>query len=86
MDCFNFKLTDIEVDLLSDLMVLILYKEDNLKVSRVQQFKTAGKISAVSLKDERNSLVAFHQAEERAYGDKLNDYNITDRLTGKYLV
>lgn len=86
MECFNFQLTDYEIDLLSDLMVLKLYQEDTLKVSRIQQFKTAGKISTVSLKDERNSLLEFHNSQKKAFNGKLSSYNLTDRLTGNYLI
>lgn len=85
LQIFNFELTSIEVDLISDLMVVKLYDEETITLKNMQKY--LGKdIEVFSPAKERDSFLQLVKYKHSEFEKKLGNYNIRDRLTGKPLM
>ena len=85
IEIFNFDLTSIEIDLLTDLMVVKLYDEETITLKNMQKY--LGKdIEVFSPAKERDSFLALVKYKHSEFEKKLGNYNIRDRKTGKPLM
>lgn len=82
---FNFKLTLIEEDLITDLMVAKYYQEQLAGVNKKQEFVGEQGKTLFSLSTERTSLIKLISFVYDKFENKLDEYNGKDRLTGAFL-
>lgn len=82
---FNFNLIDLEVDLISDMMVYKYFEEELVKVRRVQTY-LGDEVTKFSPANERKTLVELVNFRRNLVLSKVSRYNMLDRTTGKYLV
>lgn len=85
LEQFNFKLTSIEEDLLSDLMVCKYFDEETVKLKAMQKY-LGSDIKVFSPARERKTFLEMVNYKHRKFLSKLDDYNSRDRLTGKVLL
>lgn len=82
MEQFNFKLTRAEIDLISDKMVIMLDREEELKLQTMQNYLGSG-VKISSPNNERKSIAEISKKKEIRYKIKLDEYNSRDRETRK---
>ena len=82
---FNFDLTDVEVDLISDLMEIKLYDKQMLKVKALQKY-LGDDIKIFSPNEERKTILELIQYKHELFNQKLSDYNSINRENGEFLL
>lgn len=85
MEQFNFDLTTIEEDLISDMMVVKYYDEELVKLKTIQKY-LGDDIKVFSPANERNSFINMVTYKRNLFFNKLQNYNTKNRLTGKFLL
>ena len=85
MEQFNFDLTTIEEDLISDMMVVKYYDEELVKLKTMQKY-LGDDIKVFSPANERNSFINMVTYKRNLFFNKLQNYNTKNRLTGKFLL
>jgi len=84
LEKFNFDLTLVEEDLISDLMVVKYYEEQLAAVNRKQEYVGEQGKAIFSLSRERTTLIDLVNFKYENFKAKLEEYNCRDRLTNKY--
>lgn len=82
---FNFDLTDVEVDLISDLMEIKLFDKQMLKVKALQKY-LGDDIKIFSPNEERKTILELIQYKHELFDQKLSDYNSINRENGEFLL
>ncbi|WP_297993920.1 hypothetical protein [uncultured Clostridium sp.] len=82
---FNFDLTVIEEDLISDMMVVKYFDEELVKLKTMQKY-LGDDIKVFSPAAERTSFINMISYRRNLFLNKLSNYNTKDRLTGKFLL
>ncbi|MGL4450753.1 MAG: hypothetical protein ACRCX8_18960 [Sarcina sp.] len=85
LEQFNFKLTTIEEDLLSDLMVCKYLDEELVQFKAMQKY-LGSDIKLFSPANERKTFIQMIDHRHRKFEAKLDSYNSRNRLTGKVLL
>ena len=85
LELFNFELVKIEIDLISDLMVVKYFEEEEIKLKNLQSY-IGDDIKVFCPADERNSFISMMKYKRSLFEKKLDDYNSRDRLTNKPLM
>lgn len=85
LEQFNFDLTFVEEDLISDLMVVKYFEEELLSLKAMQKY-LGNDIKVFSPARERKTFLETVQYKNVKFVEKLDRYNSTDRLTGKVLL
>lgn len=85
LEQFNFELTKVEEDLISDLMVVKYYDEEMVKL-KTMQFYLGEDIKVFSPANERRSFIEMLKFKRGQFNSKLCAYNTKNRLTGKFLL
>lgn len=85
MKQFNFALTTIEEDLISDLMVVKYFDEELVKLKTMQKY-LGSDINTFSPANERTSFINMVNYKRNTFSNKLRNYNTKHRLTGKFLL
>lgn len=85
MEQFNFDLTSTEEDILSDMMYVKLLDEEMVKLKTMQKY-LGDDIKVFSPAEERTSFIKMIAYKRGLLSNKIANYNIRDRLTGKFLL
>lgn len=85
MEQFNFNLTAIEEDLISDMMVVKYFDEELVKLKTMQKY-LGDDIKVFSPAAERTSFINMITYKRNLFLNKLANYNTKHRLTGKFLL
>lgn len=85
MEQFNFDLTAIEEDLISDMMVVKYFDEELVKLKTMQKY-LGDDINVFSPAAERTSFINMITYKRNLFSTKLANYNTKHRLTGKFLL
>lgn len=85
MEQFNFDLTTIEEDLISDMMVVKYFDEELVKLKTMQKY-LGDDIKVFSPASERTSFINMITYKRNLFSTKLANYNTKHRLTGKFLL
>ena len=85
MEQFNFDLTTIEEDLISDMMVVKYFDEELVKLKTMQKY-LGDDIKVFSPAAERMSFINMITYKRNLFSTKLANYNTKHRLTGKFLL
>lgn len=85
MEQFNFDLTAIEEDLISDMMVVKYFDEELVKLKTMQKY-LGDDIQVFSPAAERTSFINMITYKRNLFSTKLANYNTKHRLTGKFLL
>nr|DAJ80658.1 MAG TPA: hypothetical protein [Caudoviricetes sp.] len=85
MEQFNFDLTTIEEDLISDMMVVKYFDEELVKLKTMQKY-LGDDIKVFSPAAERTSFINMITYKRNLFSTKLANYNTKHRLTGKFLL
>lgn len=82
---FNFNLTVIEEDLISDMMVVKYFDEELVKLKTMQKY-LGDDIKVFSPAAERTSFINMISYKRNLFLNKLANYNTKHRLTGRFLL
>lgn len=85
MEQFNFDLTAIEEDLISDMMVVKYFDEELVKLKTMQKY-LGDDIKVFSPAAERTSFINMITYKRNLFSTKLANYNTKHRLTGRFLL
>lgn len=85
MEQFNFTLTKIEEDIISDAMVVKYFEEALVGLKAMQKY-LGEDIKVFSPANERKTFLEMVQFKKDLLGNKLVKYNTIHRLTREYLV
>lgn len=85
MEQFNFELTRVEEDIISDMMVIKYFDEEFAKLKTMQKY-LGDDIKVFSPANERRSFVEMFKFKKELVDTKIGNYNTRDRLSGKFLV
>lgn len=85
LERFNFDLTPIEVDILSDMMVCKYFDEELIKLKTMQKY-LGDDIKVFSPANERRSYIEMIGYKREIFLSKIANYNTINRLTGKFLL
>lgn len=82
---FNFNLTTVEEDLISDLMVVKYFDEELVKLKATQKY-LGDDIKIFSPNAERKTFLEMVEFKHNKFEIKLGDYNSKHRITGEHLL
>lgn len=82
---FNFDLVKVEIDVISDLMVVKYFEEEEIKLKNLQNY-IGNDIKVFCPADERNSFINMMKYKRSLFNIKFDDYNSRDRHTNKPLM
>lgn len=85
MEEFNFELTKLEEDLISDMMVVKYFDEALVKLKAMQKY-LGDDIKVFSPANERKTFKEMVEFKRQLFEVKLANYNTRNRLTGSYLL
>lgn len=85
MEEFNFELTKLEEDLVSDMMVVKYFDEALVKLKAMQKY-LGDDIKVFSPANERKTFKEMVEFKRQLFEVKLANYNTRNRLTGNYLL
>lgn len=85
MEEFNFELTKLEEDLISDMMVVKYFDEALVKLKAMQKY-LGDDIKVFSPANERKTFKEMVEFKRQLFEVKLANYNTRNRLTGNYLL
>lgn len=85
MEEFNFELTKLEEDLVSDMMVVKYFDEALVKLKAMQKY-LGDDIKVFSPANERKTFKEMVEFKRQLFEVKLANYNTRNRLTGSYLL
>lgn len=85
MEEFNFNLTRIEEDLISDMMVVKYFDEALVKLKAMQKY-LGDDIKVFSPANERKTFKEMVEFKRQLFNNKLGNYNTRNRETGEYLL
>ena len=85
MEQFNFDLTSLEEDIISDLMYVKLLDEEMVKLKTMQKY-LGDDIKVFSPAEERNSFIKMIDYKRKLTLNKIANYNTRNRLTGEFLL
>ena len=82
---FNFELTTLEEDFISDMMYVKLLDEEMVKLKTMQKY-LGDDIKVFSPAQERDSFIKMIDYKRKLTLNKIANYNTRDRLTGEFLL
>lgn len=85
MEEFNFNLTRIEEDLISDMMVIKYFDEALVKLKAMQKY-LGDDIKVFSPANERKTFKEMVEFKRQLFNNKLGNYNTRNRETGEFLL
>ncbi|WP_195966743.1 hypothetical protein [Clostridium sp. 1001283B150210_160208_E6] len=85
MEEFNFNLTRIEEDLISDMMVVKYFDEALVKLKAMQKY-LGDDIKVFSPANERKTFKEMVEFKRQLFNNKLGNYNTRNRETGEFLL
>lgn len=85
MEEFNFNLTRIEEDLISDMMVVKYFDEALVKLKAMQKY-IGDDIKVFSPANERKTFKEMVEFKRQLFNNKLGNYNTRNRETGEFLL
>ena len=85
LERFNFELTSIEIDILSDMMVCKYFDEELIKLKTMQKY-LGDDIKVFSPANERKTYLEMIDYKRDIFLSKIANYNTINRLSGNFLL
>lgn len=85
LERFNFELTSIEIDILSDMMVCKYFDEELIKLKTMQKY-LGDDIKVFSPANERKTYLEMIDYKRNIFLSKIANYNTVNRLSGSFLL
>lgn len=85
LERFNFELTSIEIDILSDMMVCKYFDEELIKLKTMQKY-LGDDIKVFSPANERKTYLEMIDYKRDIFLSKIANYNTVNRLSGNFLL
>lgn len=85
LERFNFELTSIEIDMLSDMMVCKYFDEELIKLKTMQKY-LGDDIKVFSPANERKTYLEMIDYKRDIFLSKIANYNTINRLSGNFLL
>lgn len=83
---FNFELTSVEEDILSDMMYIKYLDEESVRLKTIQKFIGTNSMKVFSPASERNSFMNMVEYKREMILNKMQNYNTRNRITGAFLL